>query len=166
MKKRDLKKLAFLGIAGAFSLQGHLNADVDNTDAEILKEIFSAASKMDSANDLDSNAPTVLSNLLAAGCGSKSCSHYIAEADEYSSYDSQQTTMTEDQLRNQLSDRGREIFDRLSPRGKELALKLATIRDKDGAVKLASQLQNRMSSTGGSFPQTSGSYPQTSSGSY
>jgi len=111
MKKRDLKKLALLGIAGAAMMasQGAVYAD---------------------------NNGMMSGTILAGGCGSHGCNHdqgtskrsgFIAEADNYS----RGTTaagqlMTEDQLKGQLNEQGKEQFNRLNPEGKSLALKLAS----------------------------------------
>lgn len=157
MKKKDLKKIALLGIAGGCMLASQGAVQADDANSEILP------------------------NVIAAGCGAHGCNHgtpsssgssrgYVAEADENMMADSGQM-MTEDQLMSQLSDQGKQIYNGLSPQGKSLALKLASksaFRDKNMAVRAAAQKEAREQaspSMGGQ--QSSGSYSgQSNPGSY
>ncbi len=165
MKKKDFKKLALLGIAGALiASQGAAQAD-DQSD--------------------DNNNTEILAGMLAAGCGAHGCSHsnsgpgsrgMIADADENTTMDGSSSQMlTEDQLMSQLNDQGKQMYNNLTPEGKSLALKLASknaFRDKNMAVKIAAQKQARDQTNTGSYSgQTStGTFSpsngQTSSGSF
>jgi hypothetical protein len=172
MKKKDLKKLALLGITGvAVVSQGSLLADVST----------------------NMNANTTLAHSCGgqgkcSGHSSPKGSGVIADADDYSrGTSSTAQTMTEDQLRSQLNSTSKEEFDRLDREGKRTALKLASrsckgnndckgqnscktsehscagkgscagtsacnFKDKNAAVKVAKQLQDKRGQT------NSGSY--------
>lgn len=109
MKKNDLKKLALLGIAGGVLMtQGTVQANETHNQINI-------------------------SSLIAHSCGPTSCSHkggssgsrMIAEADE-STRTSAAELMTDDQLRSQLNEQGKQTFDSLNSEGKKMAIKLAS----------------------------------------
>ncbi len=134
MKKRDLKKLALLGIAGGaiVASQGALKAETEGD---------------------DSSNSNYLSGLIAAGCGQRpggvthscgqnpgnhscgqrpdnhSCGNqsrdYLADSDD-STRSSSGQMMTEDQLMSQLNEHGKQMYRGMNPEGKALAIKLAS----------------------------------------
>ncbi len=149
-KKTDLKKLAFIGITTTTVMMGSpSNLQAGNMD------------------DQEGQGSEVLAGLIAHGCpGQKGCNGYspssrgvIADADDnMNRNDTSGDMMTEDQLKSQLNDQGKEMYDNLSPEGKALALKLAsgsTFRDKNMAVKVAAQRSERRAP---SNSMNSGSY--------
>jgi hypothetical protein len=114
-KKTELKKLALLGLAGGVILSSQA-------------VVF--------ADDSESNDDK--GTLLAAGCGAKGCAHntpskgnnntnknFIADADESFNTNSSQL-MTEQQLKGQLNEQGKQQYNSLSPEGKATAVKLAS----------------------------------------
>ncbi|BBI17893.1 hypothetical protein [Neochlamydia sp. S13] len=116
MNKKDLKKLALLGITGGVMMasQGSVYADTSDHLA----------------------TPGVL---MASGCGAGTCgnqgkpssglnreSRIIAEADESLKSSSSTQLMTEDQLKSQLNEQGKENYNSLNAEGKALAQKLAS----------------------------------------
>lgn len=147
-KKQDLKKLALLGF----------------TTSMILAQSNLQASASDDLEDRDSQ---ILAGAIAHGCpGQRGCgnssssrgSGVIADADDDMNRNMSNEMMTEDQLKSQLNDQGKEMFDNLSPEGKALALKLAsgnTFKDKNMAVRVAAQRSERRAPSGS---MNSGSY--------
>ena len=75
-----------------------------------------------------------------AGCGANSCSgkggsngnrNYVAEVNQNlnasnDQYTSKSQLMTEDQLKSQLNDQGKQLYNSLTPEGKAMAVKLAS----------------------------------------
>lgn len=116
MKKKDLKKLALFGITGGLMVASQGTVKADAPEGE--------------------NSSDVLTGLMAASCGSHTCSSYggcgntrggiIADADEDTKSDDSGQVMTEDQLMSQLNDQGKQMYKSLNPEGKAMAIKLAS----------------------------------------
>ncbi len=140
--KKDLKKLALLGIAGAMVSQGAVHADEENTSSSN-PELLAAGC---GAHGCNHNHGCSNNNGYNHGCGSNTNNHgcgssgnnhgcgnngnsrsrgFVAEADTYTS-DNAGTLMTEDQLKSQLNDQGKKMYSSMSPEGKALAVKLAS----------------------------------------
>lgn len=111
MKKRDLKKLALLGITSGIVLssQAILKADQGNSETNIL------------------------SGLIAESCGKRGCNHfseiptrYISDLEDNIKYDNFAQLLTENQLLSQLNELSKQMYKNMTPEGKTLALKLAS----------------------------------------
>ena len=164
MNKKDLKKLALLGLTSGVML-GTGGVQAANTQANTVsgsllahacgggcggkKANRSGCSSSYSSCGSQSNQPKSGCSsysscgganksdrgFVAGGCGAGSCSNhnsskggtrnYIAEVNETLSTSSGQL-MTEDQLKSQLNDQGKQTYNSLTPEGKAMAVKLAS----------------------------------------
>lgn len=156
MKKTDLKKLALLGLTGGvmLSTQGTVQAEIANSAIEngVLLAggcgAHSCNGETKGSHKPDRNFASCggcgshKTDRNSAGCGSHkpdrnfiascggagSCSNkgrIIAEANE-NLYASSGQLMTEDQLKSQLNEQGKQQYNSMSPEGKAMALKLAS----------------------------------------
>lgn len=119
MKKKDLKKMALLGLAGGVMMttQGTVQADESGAGPEELPGLMAAKSCGSGCGGHYHGC--------GQGQGSNGQQRMIADADEYTKDNSGQL-MTEDQLMSQLNEQGKQLYKSLNPEGKALAIKLAS----------------------------------------
>jgi hypothetical protein len=130
MDKKDLKKLALLGIAGALiASPGPVKADEAST--EIVSGMLAGGCGGSSGLHSCSSRNSCQSSMGGSGCahrngcGGSTSRDDLAEADENPMKDTGQM-MTEDQLMSQLNEQGKQMYNNLNPEGKAMAIKLAS----------------------------------------
>lgn len=133
MKKKDLKKLALLGLIVAS--QGVVHAD-ETTENEIMPDLKIAAGCGGGCSHGAQKKNYQGCSSKRQGCSSMghSCGSsrgFVADADENAKdenakYDNSGQLMTEDQLMSQLNEQSKQMYRSMDPEGKALAIKLAS----------------------------------------